>query len=44
MAIAALIFGILALRYKEYQPNNTDSEDQQLIIDKNAPESEQILQ
>jgi len=44
MAVAAVIFGILALRYKEYQPNNNDSEDQQLIINKNSPEFDQILE
>ncbi len=44
MAVAAVIFGILALRYKEYKPNNNDSEDQQLIINKNSPEFDQIIE
>jgi hypothetical protein len=44
MAFAAFVFGILAIRYKEYKPNNNDTEDQQLILEKNSPESEQIIQ
>jgi len=44
MAFAAFIFGILAIHYTEYQPNINDTEDQQLILNKNSPESEEILQ
>ncbi|CAF4603032.1 unnamed protein product, partial [Rotaria sp. Silwood2] len=43
MACAALVFGALGLRYKEIKPTNDDSEDQQLIIDKTAPEPEEII-
>ncbi|UJR26670.1 hypothetical protein I4U23_007987 [Adineta vaga] len=43
MAFATFIFGVLAIQYKHYQPRN-DSEDQQLILDKNASEPEQIIQ
>jgi hypothetical protein len=44
MAFGAFIFGVLAINYKEYQPNINDTEDQQLILTKNSPESEEILQ
>jgi hypothetical protein len=44
MAFATFIFGILAIRYKDYKPNTNDSEDQQLILDKNASEIDKIIQ
>jgi solute carrier family 15 oligopeptide transporter 1 len=40
MAFGSFIFGILAIQYKEYKPNNTHSEDHQLIHDKNLSETE----
>ncbi|CAF3600406.1 unnamed protein product [Rotaria sp. Silwood1] len=43
MACAALVFGALGLRYKEIKPTDDDSEDQQLIIDKTAPEPEDVI-
>ncbi|CAF4076691.1 unnamed protein product [Rotaria sordida] len=44
MACGALIFGALGLRYKEIKPIDDVSEDQQLIIDKKAPEPEDIIE
>jgi hypothetical protein len=44
MAFAAFLFGILAIHYKEYKQNDEeDSEDQQLILDKNAPEPDDAI-
>ena len=43
MAFATFIFGVLALNYKEYKPYEIDSEDQQLIIGKNAPEPDEAI-
>lgn len=44
MAIAAAVFAVIAYFYKEYQPSHEDTEDQELILDKNSAESDQILQ
>jgi len=44
MAFATFIFGVLAIGYKERKPNNNDSEDQQLIVGRNSPESEPVIQ
>jgi hypothetical protein len=45
MGFAAFIFGILAIYYKEHKSNEReDAEDQQLIIDKNAPEPDDAIQ
>ena len=44
MAFGAFIFGVLAIRYTYYQARHDDSEDQQLILDKNAPELDQIIE
>lgn len=41
MAFATFIFGILAIRYKDYIPTDHDTEDQQLILNK---QPEEILQ
>ena len=45
MAFAAFIFGILAIHYKEHKANDQeDNEDQQLILDKNAPEPDDAIE
>jgi len=44
MTFATFIFGVLAISYKDYKPRNPDSEDQQLIISKNAPEPDDVIQ
>lgn len=41
MAFGTFIFGILAIRFKDYTPADHDTEDQQLILDK---KSDEILQ
>lgn len=43
MAFAAFIFGVLAIQYREIKPDNSDSEDQQLILDRNAPEPDDAI-
>ena len=43
MAFAAFIFGVLAINYRDIQPNNDDAEDQQLILDRNAPEPDDAI-
>jgi hypothetical protein len=44
MIFAAFIFGILAIYYKEHTPNDKEeSEDQQLILDKNASEPDEAI-
>ena len=43
MAFAAFIFGVLAINYRDIQPNNADAEDQQLILDRNAPEPDEAI-
>ena len=45
MAFAAFLFGILAIHYREYKSNDQDdSEDTQLILDKNAPEPDEAIE
>jgi hypothetical protein len=44
MAFGAFLFGILGIRYKERVPDDTVSEDQQLIIDKRDDESDEPIQ
>jgi hypothetical protein len=40
MIFGAFIFGILAIQYKEYKPNDIQSEDQQLIHRKSVSETD----
>lgn len=39
MIFATFIFGVIAINYKHYQPNEKDSEDQQLILERDPSET-----
>lgn len=39
MMFAAFIFGVIGINYKYYQPNEKDSEDQQLILERDPSEN-----
>ena len=40
MTFATFIFGVLGINYKHYKPHEIESEDQQLILERNPSETQ----